>query len=246
MKFNQWITCPEPKPEADLRLFCLPFAGGGASIYRAWSHGLGPKYEVCPIQLPGRENRAGTSAVSDSKHLAEMIASQMSLYLDKPYLVYGHSMGGLLAYEALKQLENAGHALPKTAFIGAHRAPHLPPRRSSMIGLSDHDFIQKISSFGGFEKEVLDSQELIQFILPTLRADFSVCDGYQYHPYQPLDCPLVVFSGTDDPEVPPSDMDEWGQHSIYPLQHISLPAGHFFLKTHATMLQTHIRQFSQR
>ena len=172
---------------------------GGLQSTASWSHDLGPKYEVCPIQLPGRENRAGTRAVSDSKRLAEMIAGQMSLYLDKPYLIYGHSMGGLLAYEALKELESAGHALPNTAFIGAHRAPHLPPRRSSVIDLNDQDFIQAISSFGGFEKEVLDSQELIQFILPTLRADFSVCDGYDYHPSEPLDCPLVVFSGTDDP-----------------------------------------------
>ena len=151
MNFNQWITCPNPQPDADFRLFCLPFAGGGASVYRSWSNHLGPKLEVCPIQLPGRENRISTPAIDDSGRLAEMIANQLSLYLSKPYLVYGHSMGGLLAYEALKHLQDQGHALPVTAFIGAHRAPHLPPRRRSFLDLGDREFIDKISSFGGFD-----------------------------------------------------------------------------------------------
>jgi len=246
MRFNQWITCPKPQPDADFRLFCLPFAGGGASVYRSWSNHLGPKLEVCPIQLPGRENRISTPAINDSRRLAEMIANQLSLYLSKPYLIYGHSMGGLLAYEVLKHLQDQGHALPVTAFIGAHRAPHLPPRRQSFLDLGDRDFIDKISSFGGFDQEVLASQELVDFVLPTLRADFSVCDGYQYAGTTPLECPFVVFSGKTDPEVPPTDMDAWSQHTTYPLQHISLDAGHFFLKTHVTELLEKIMQFAMQ
>jgi len=243
VRFNKWITCPEARPEARFRLFCLPFAGGGASIYRNWSGGLGPDVEVCAIQLPGRENRISDPAISALRPLSETVAHQLALHTSKPYFFYGHSMGGLLAFEILRCFQEQGYALPLTAFIGAHRAPHLPQRRPSFTGMHDSEFIKNISAFGGFEPEILANRELLDFLLPTLRADFEVCDGYQYESSSPLECPLVAFSGINDPEVPPADMDPWSEHSAYALRHVSLSAGHFFLKTHRDELLAHLVHF---
>ncbi len=242
MKFNSWITCAQPEPNARMRLFCLPFAGGGASLYRKWGSLLGPEFEVCPIQLPGRENRIAEPAQKNDRSLASLLANQLSLYIDKPYVVYGHSMGGLLTFEVLRQLQNDGHPLPQIAFIAAHRAAHLPPRRAPLVDLDDQSFINKLIDFGGFEPEILANKELLDFILPTLRADFEVCDGYQYTADTPLDCPLVAISGSKDLEAPPEDMTPWKEHSLQSFHHITLDAGHFFLKTHTDALLTQIRQ----
>ncbi|MFK7829716.1 MAG: thioesterase II family protein [Congregibacter sp.] len=246
MKFNAWVSCPRPEPDATFRMFCLPFAGGGASLYRSWGEELGADIEVCPIQLPGRESRVGEPAHHDFSVLASALANQLSLYLDRPYFIYGHSMGALLAFEAIRALQESGQALPQIAFLGAHRAAHLKPRRQSMLELDDAEFIARISAFGGFQKEVLESEELLNFILPTLRADFSICDGYEYAGGDPIDCPIVAISGAHDPEVPPEDMGAWQEHTRHPVQHITLDAGHFFIKTHSESLISVIRRFARQ
>ncbi|GAB6040377.1 thioesterase II family protein [Endothiovibrio diazotrophicus] len=246
MKFNAWVTCPSPKPDARLRMFCLPFAGGGASVYQPWGKRFGPDIEVCSIQLPGRENRASEPAFRDIQALAGLLANQLALYLDKPYLIYGHSMGGLLTFEVLRQLQDGGYPLPQVAFIAAHRAAHLPPRRRPLFGLDDRQFIQKVSDFGGFQQEILVNEELLNFVLPTLRADFEACDGYRYEPGAPVDCPLVAISGAHDLEVPPEDMDPWQEHTLHPLHHVTLDAGHFFLKTHADALIDQLQRYASQ
>lgn len=241
-KFNAWVTCPQPEPHALARLFCLPFAGGGASIYRSWGKELAPTIEVCPIQIPGRENRFSETAHRDIKTLAPAIASQLQFYLDKPYIIYGHSMGALISFEVLRILQDKGQPLPHIAILGAHRAAHLPPKRKPMSELDDGAFISKLTTFGGFPREVLESQELLQFVMPTLRADFTLCDGYQHEQSEPIDCPLVMIAGEHDTEVAPQDMQPWDVHSTQPARLISLDAGHFFLKTHQAELMQIIRQ----
>ena len=241
-KFNPWVTCPHPQPLARVRLFCLPFAGGGASVYRGWGKELAPAIEVCPIQLPGRENRFSETAHRDIATLAPAIARQLQFYLDKPYLVYGHSMGALLAFEVLRILQQKGQPLPEVAVLGAHRAAHLPPKRQPMSELDDDAFIAKLTTFGGFPKEVLDSKELLQFVMPTLRADFALCDGYAHEPGEALDCPLVMVAGQHDQEVGPADMQAWQVHTVHPARLVTLDAGHFFLKTHQAELLQVIQQ----
>ena len=240
--FNTWITCPKPLPEARVRLFCLPFAGGGASIYRGWAKDLEPAIEVCPIQLPGRENRFSEKAHEHVQTLAPAIANQLQFYLDKPYLIYGHSMGALLAFEVLRILQQKGQAMPETAILGAHRAAHLPPKRQPMSTLDDASFLAKLTTFGGFPDEVLQSQELLQFVLPTLRADFALCDSYPFTPGPALDCPLALIAGRHDQEVNPQDMQPWQTHTLHPARLVTLDAGHFFLKTHPEAVFDLIKQ----
>lgn len=241
-KFNTWITCPNPQPSARVRLFCLPFAGGGASIYRGWAKDLEPSIEVCPIQLPGRENRFSETAHQSVQTLAPAIANQLQFYLDKPYLIYGHSMGALLTFEVLRILQQKGQVMPEVAILGAHRAAHLPPKRKPMSTLDDASFIAKLTTFGGFPDEVLQSKELLQFVLPTLRADFAVCDGYQFTPSSALDCSLVLIAGSHDQEVNPQDMLAWQTHTLHPARLVTLDAGHFFLKTHPQAVFDVIKQ----
>ena len=246
VKFNNWITCPAPNPAARLRLFCLPFAGGGASIFRSWGKALAPAIEVCPIQLPGRENRSLEPAYTDALPLAEALASQIQLYADKPYALFGHSMGALLAFELTKILQQQNAPLPLTLFLSAHRAAHLPSRRTPMHGLPDKEFIEKLRRFGGFPDEILNHQELLDFLLPTLRADLTLCDLYRYLPATPLNCPLELYAGSQDTEVSPAEIEAWGEHTTQSANLHIFPGGHFFLRSDADALMQAITRASAR
>ena len=247
-KFNRWVTCPFPQPEAELRLFCLPFAGGGASIYRGWGKLLGSTVEVCPIQLPGRENRFSEPAFKNVQALAQALANQLQLYSNKPFAIYGHSMGALIAFELTRVLQSNGMEMPEVLMLGAHRAAHLPRTRETLYTMDDTTFIERLQRFGGFPEEVLASEELLQFLLPTLKADFTLCDTYTYTDDLPLNCPIHVFAGDSDPEAPPAVMDSWRKHSSVDTHMHTFQAGHFFIRTDLDLvidtLKT-IQQFSR-
>ncbi len=230
-KFNRWVTCPFPQPEATLRIFCFPFAGGGASIYRGWGKLFGSKVEVCPIQLPGRENRFSEPAFKEARALAQALASQLQLYSDKPFVMYGHSMGALVAFELTRVLQANGMTMPEALILGAHRAAHLPRTRETLYNLDDKAFIDRLQRFGGFPEEVLASADLLQFLMPTLKADFTLCDTYVYTEQEPLNCPIHIFAGAADPEAPPSVMEAWCQHSNTDTQMHIFQAGHFFIRS---------------
>jgi len=230
-RFNDWITCPAPNPAARLRLFCFPFAGGGASVFRSWARALPPTIEVCPVQLPGRENRLRESPYTDLRPLAEVLAGQIQWYLQKPFAIYGHSMGALLAFELVRILQRQNAPLPRTLFLAAHRAAHLSPRRSPLYALPDKEFIQALHRFGGLQDEVMKDQELLDVLLPTLRADLTLCDRYSYSPGSPLNCPFQLYVGRDDQEAPPEDMESWREHSAQSSSLCIFSGGHFFLRS---------------
>lgn len=230
-KFNDWITCPAPNPTARLRLFCLPFAGGGASIYRSWARALPSTIEVCPVQLPGRENRIRESPYTDILSLAETLAGQIQLYSQKPFVLYGHSMGALLAFELARILQRQNAPMPLTLFLAAHRAAHLSPRRAPIHALPRDELIRALHRMGGLQEEVAQDQELLDLLLPILRADLTLCDLYGFAPDTQLDCPFQLYAGRDDMEVPPEDMESWSEHSTQSSSLRIFPGGHFFLRS---------------
>ena len=245
-KFDDWITCPAPNPTARVRLFCLPFAGGGASVFRSWARALPPTIETCPIQLPGRENRLREPAHTDILALARMLAARIEPYAQRPFAIYGHSMGALLAFELARALQQNGAAPPLALFLSAHRAAHLAPRRPPLYDLPDAELIQALRRLGGLQEEVIQEQELLDILLPTLRADLTLCDLYHYAVGAPLVCPLHLYAGRDDLEVRPEDMAPWSEHSSRGASLQVLPGGHFFLRSAADpLLQSIARAAAQ-
>jgi medium-chain acyl-[acyl-carrier-protein] hydrolase len=218
-------------PEPALRLFCLPHAGGGASLYRTWSAALPTDIDVCPVQLPGRETRAREAPLSRLRALVPAIAEGLLPMLDAPFAFFGHSMGGLLGFELARYLRRQWGRLPVRLLVAGHRAPHLPRRGSSLHSLPEPHFSQELRTLGGTPAEVLDNRELMNVVAPVLRADFAVCETYEYAPDEPLACPISVFGGLDDRMVPPTDLSAWGEHTRSGFSVRLLPGNHFFVRS---------------
>ena len=191
------------------------------------------------MQLPGRENRYRESPYTEILSLVEILAGQIRLYSQKPFALYGHSMGALLAFELARQLQRQNAPLPLALFLAAHRAAHLSPRRSPIYALPDEKLIQALRRMGGLQNEIAEDKALLDFFLPTIRADLTLCDLYSFAADAPLNCPFHLFAGRDDKEVPPVDMESWGEHSTEESTLRVFSGGHFFLRSDGNaLLQT--------
>ena len=225
---EQWIY-RRPSPAARLRLFCLPYAGGGSSIYSRWQGDFPEDVEVCAVELPGRRARLREPPIRRAAPLVEAIAEGLSPYLDLPFVFFGHSMGALLAFELALHLRRAGRPGPRALFLSAAAAPHLPRTRRLLWQLSDDEFLREIRGYGGTPEEVFSEPGLLALFLPVLRADFEVFDTYEYEDDGPLDCPLHVYGGRDDERATPGQLRAWGELASN-LESVELfPGGHFYL-----------------
>lgn len=167
-------------------LFCFPFAGGGASAYNSWVQKMKDKVTVCPIQLPGREERIMEKPYNNMTDMLDELEETIWKCIRGPYAFWGHSMGGKIAYELEKRLEKRG----KTAqcfLVSGSRIPSIP-ERNPIYHLPDDEFKKALGRFEGTPKEILENQELLDFFLPMLRADFTMDETYH-------DKKLTVFIG---------------------------------------------------
>lgn len=225
-----------PRSQASVRLFCFPFAGGGAAIYRSWAAQLPSEIDVCPVQLPGREMRLVETPISNLAPLLETLVPALSPYLDQPYAFFGHSMGALISFELTHALAEYGSRLPVRLFLSSHRAPHLPPARSPLYDLPHDDFVQELRNLQGTPEEVLQHKELLELVLPLLRADFELCETYQYSEKKRLDIPMTILGGLEDHDIPRSALQSWQEHTSRECTLRLFKGGHFYLQQEQELL----------
>ncbi len=236
--FDAWVTCPKPNPQARLRLFCFPYAGGGASLFRTWSDDLPPEVEVCPVKLPGRENRFREARHTRLMPLVHALGEVIQPHLTLPFAFFGHSMGALISFELTRYLRKLHAPLPAHLFVSAHRAPHLPDRKSPIYDLPDPQFLEELRLLNGMPGEVLDNAELMELMLPLLRADFAIAETYAYTDDTPLSCPISAFGGLADEEVNQEEATAWREQTLGAFTLRMLPGDHFFLfKERPALLQ---------
>jgi surfactin synthase thioesterase subunit len=228
---DRWLAPALLRTEARMRLFCLPYAGGGASVYRTWTNEVPPaELQVCAVQLPGRENRLGERPLGSTTALVPALLAGLRPYFDRPFVIFGHSMGALLAFELVREMRRLGLPQPRHLFLSAHRAPHLPGLLPHVHALEGPEFVAEMRRLGGTPEEVLAHEELMQIAEPILRADFRLCEMYEYTAGQPLDIPLSVFGGADDPKVGEQVLQPWREHTRASMRLRILPGGHLFLQ----------------
>ncbi len=183
---------------------------------------------MCGIQLPGRESRLGEAAYKRLLPLVRDLAPAIYPYLDRPFAFYGHSMGALLCFELARYLRNTYARQPVCLYLAAYRAPQLKNPNIKIYHLPSEVF-KVVLRADGIPETILQNEELMQAILPTLRADFELCDTYEYRDERPLDCPFLIFGGQEDVRVNAADLELWPVHSSQPCHLSVLPGAHFFL-----------------
>ena len=226
---ERWLAYREANPRARLRMFCFPYAGGGASAYRGWAASLPNDVEVCPVQLPGRESRLRDQAFEKSEPLIQALADALQPWMDMPFVFFGHSMGGMISFELSRELRRRGKTLPLHVFVSGRRAPQQPAREEPIHDLPEPEFIEKLRELNGTPEEVLQHAELMKLLVPVLRADFAVNETYTYTEEEPFDFGISAFGGLGDVEVTKEDVENWRVHTRGRFRMRMLPGDHFFL-----------------
>jgi len=239
---SPWILEGPLKKPGRCRLFCFPYAGGGASLFAGWNS-LTPAAEVAPVQLPGRENRLREPPITRLDELVPSLLEAMGPMLFGPWAVFGHSFGGLVAYETARAAVRDGYQQPEAVFVSACRPPDVATRFSKLLHkLSDEELIAALEDLGASPSPILSDPEMRSLVLPAVRADIELCETYEYEPDDVLEAPIVAFSGADDHHADAAEMKRWQEFTHGPFTQRIVPGGHFFLKSDPGLLVSHLKE----
>lgn len=226
---DPWVVRRPRSAPLRLRLFCFPYAGGGASVYRGWGQSLPPEVEVCAVQPPGREGRLRERPFDRLLPLVQAMADALAPYMDVPFAFYGYSNGALMSFELARELRRRGRAGPVHLFAAACPAPHLPDRDPPIHDLPEPELIDSLRTLGGTPEEVLGNRELMQILLPLLRADSAIHETYVYTEEEPLDAPITATGGTRDPKAGREEIEAWRVHTSAGFRARMMEGDHFFI-----------------
>lgn len=240
--FTSWVTCPQPNPEAKLRLFCFPFAGGSSIAFRTWPNYLPKTVEVCPVEIPGRGRQIKSPLYTEIQPLVREIATNIIPYLDKPFAFFGYSMGASISFELIRLLRSQYNFHPLHLFVAARRAPQFPNEKPLLSQLPDADFLVEIAQFNGTPPAVLEDTELMEIFLPIIRADFTLLESHIYTEEPPLNCSITAFGGSQDPAVSYNALLAWQVQTIANFSLQVIEGDHFFMNTATTTLLNSVSQ----
>ncbi len=226
---SPWIMTQQNNM-AWMRLFCFPYAGGGALAFRQWSDNLSDRVEVCAVQPPGRENRISEPPIADVHELVSRLLPEMLPLLGKPFVFLGYSTGALVAFELIRALIRQKMPFPKHLIVSAARAPHIP-EPSPLHDLPEDEFISELKRFSGTPDAVLENKELMSIYSPLLRADLAIEETYTFKKDSPFNIPITAFYGAEDEEASRKVMEPWKEHTSSAFTLIQMEGGHFFIRT---------------
>lgn len=210
-------------------MFCIPYAGGSAGIYQHWTKLPLADVEICLIELPGRGTRLTEAAFTSLNGLIWSLGEAILPWLDKPFACFGHSLGGLIAFELARWLRQHQHPEPGHLWVSGARAPHVRSTDLPIHALPKADFMAELRRYNGTPAAILENTELMDLLLPTLRADFTLLETYCYQEQAPLTCSITALSGEQDTIVSREAMSPWQIHTNGPFVLKSVPGDHFFI-----------------
>lgn len=226
-----WLRRFHRKTDVVGRLVCLPHAGGSASYFHPLSRLMSDlPVEVIIVQYPGRQDRSEEPVIEDLAALGAHVATALEGSTDLPFVLFGHSMGATIAFEAARRLETDG-ARAAALMVSARRAPSIH-RTEPAAALGDAELLAEVMSMSGAGSDVLTDPDIMAMVLPVIRGDYTAVANYRYQPGPDVTCPVVAVLGDTDPKVDESGARVWAQHTTGPFELISLPGGHFYLDTH--------------
>lgn len=228
---EHWLGWHSPNPQARLRLFCFPYGGGGAAAFRTWQEQLPPTVEVCPVQLPGREDRLHEPCLTRVPALVGAMAEPLSGLFDKPFAFFGHSLGATIAFELARRLRKEGLTQPLELFVSGRRAPHIPDSGPRIYDLPADEFIAALQRRNYVRREVAENPRLLKFVMPLLKADYELLQTYSYEPGDPFDFPITAFGGEEDFAESGEALAAWREQTRASFALHILPGDHFFIQS---------------
>jgi surfactin synthase thioesterase subunit len=221
-----------------LRLFCLPYFAGGASIFSSWHELLPDDIEVCAIQFPGREERGDEKAYDDVFELVAKLAEVMEPLLTAPCAFYAHSSGAGVALELARYLRKELDVHPTLFMVGGWRAPHLESPFEFLNAIADDEVYKEknIPNIKGhlrsleIPESVIENDAVFNEMLPALRADILLGKKYTYYEDEPLDCPLTAFAGKNDSVFSEDQIQAWSLHTSNEFKYEEVEGSHLFCR----------------
>lgn len=228
---SQWFVIPKRVYAPRIRLICLPYAGGGVGTYQSWAAQLPDGVELVAVQPPGRGSFMGTPAYNNMSLLVNALFDAISPMLDRPFILFGHSLGSRIAFELLRQLQCRNQRLPELFIASGSNSPDTARAKPSTFQLSDEQFINELQRMNGTPTEVLENRELMSILLPLLRADFQLAETYRFTGDIKFPLEVHVLGGQEDMDVPLANLSNWGHFFSKKVYVHAFAGGHFFIET---------------
>lgn len=233
---TNWFVQRPRRSDADLQLFCFPYAGGGVDIYRDWPMFLPANIRLSAVALPGRGMRIKERSHVRMSELIPLLGCAMLPELDRPFAFFGHSMGALIAFELARWLAAAGSRTPEHLFVSGSKAPNATHDTEQAHRLEDSAFIDHVRKLNGTPEEVLSNPELLELMVPILRADFELVETYKYISADPLPIGITAFGGAEDSSVTIEDLWGWRMHTRRSFDIQMIEGDHFFIYSSRQLL----------
>lgn len=212
-----------------IRLYCFPYAGGNAFHFLPWQTTLGPTIEVCAVQLPGRGERLGEAPYKSLPALIETVAAVIARQDPGPFAFFGHSLGGLIAFEVARYCKRINLTRPVRIFASGCDAPQHRSASRRLHELGDDALIAALKEYDGAPSSVFENTELMALTLPAIRSDFALAEKYHYRPGPPLDIPITVLAGKLDDRISAEQVEGWQKETTGTCHIRWFDGGHFFI-----------------
>lgn len=227
---------------SSLTLFCLPCAGASSAMYRPWRTLLGGGIELVPLEYPGRGTRFGDPFAATVDGLAAEMARRVRAQGTSHYALFGHSLGAVIAFETACQLRELGHPPARALIVSARRAPELPVPPRRLHDAPDGELIEFLRELGGTPEAALQMPEMLELLLPVLRADLRLYENYRFRQGLPLDCPIHALAGREDSGTSVENMRAWRAHTRGDFSLELFAGGHFYLQQHQSAVLAYLNR----
>lgn len=226
---NPVFVRKEDRPAARVRIFCFTYAGSSAQSFLTWNDHVPKTIEVTGFELPGHGRRlAEGKAIRTYEEAAKYIADNLQPVLNKPYALFGHCLGAVLAYEATRILRARGARQPLRLFASGARGPHLGIPIADVNSMNDEQFIEHFNSTYGASMDVLRNPQMRPLVLPTVRADAYMTQIYRYSPGDPVSYNITALAGNNDGDVNLEQMEGWREHTTGAVTTRQYEGNHFY------------------
>lgn len=229
---SKWIRFGKNRIDSEKCMICIPFAGSGASLFAGWQRVMGNEIEVLPIQLPGREERIAEKPLTSIDDVVNSIIQAVVPVINgRKFVVFGHSMGGLIAYALTAKLEKEYDLSPELCVISASSI-NICTKKQRVSEMNDDELIQELSSYGGMDEQLLSLPDYLKMYLNIIRNDYKLIEDFGASEKVKVHSPLRLYYGTEDNLFDKEDMKSWYGLTSSVVTERVFEGDHFFIKKH--------------